>query len=454
MTQSLHTSGTQPILLDQTPEEVARILRSEGIRSFYFVTDIQTGEVRASHPILTHVAQAFADDSRDFDRHEGIFGQVSDHADLIHGAFIHRTVRGQGQGGTRFWGYQSFADFLKDGVRLSRGMTHKNALAGIWWGGGKGVISRPPEIDREDPVLRQKVFAEYGRFISSLRGCYVTAEDVGTTTDDMSAIFSETRFITCIPHTQGGSGNPSSMTALGVIRGMEAGLDFISGHNRSGQVPSHKNSPLQGKHIVVQGVGHVGEVIVSLALKSGARVTATDINVARLDQLRDLWHGQPVELICTRPGDLTPLDIPCDVLCPAATGGALNPLSIPQIQAPIVCGAANNQLEDPDRDGAMLSARHILYLPDFLVNRMGIVNCANEQYGYVDQDSGLARHLDYSWEYSVYQTSLRVLDRAQKTLTHPHQAAVQSAEELSMIKHPIWGHRGQEIIQGISDPDS
>ena len=102
----------------------------------------------------------------------------------------------------------------------------------------------------------------------------------------------------------------------------------------------------------------------------------------------------------------------------------------------------------------MLSARHILYLPDFLVNRMGIVNCANEQYGYVDQDSGLARHLDYSWEYSVYQTSLRVLDRAQKTLTHPHQAAVQSAEELSMIKHPIWGHRGQEIIQGISDPDS
>ena len=99
----------------------------------------------------------------------------------------------------------------------------------------------------------------------------------------------------------------------------------------------------------------------------------------------------------------------------------------------------------------MLSARGILYLPDFLVNRMGIVNCANEQYGYVDNDSGLTRHLDYSWEYSVYQTSLRVLHRAQQKSTHPHQAAVQTAEELSRVSHPIWGHRSQEIITNLSD---
>lgn len=438
-------------ILERTPEEVARALRAQKIKRFYIVTDPQSQTVRASHPILDEVAEALTADQRDFDGHEGIFGEVSAYEDLIHGAFVHRTVRGQGQGGTRFWGYQRFGDFITDGVRLSRGMTYKNALAGIWWGGGKGVISCPPTFDRSLTSSRHQVFQEYGRFISSLRGCYITAEDVGTTTDDMASIFSETRFITCIPRARGGSGNPSAMTALGVIRGMEAALDSLAGINRMGQEPTPRESPLQGKHVVVQGAGHVGEVIISLALKSGARVTATDINASRLNLLRDQWHGSPVELVCTRPGDLTPLDLPCDVLCPAATGGALNPETIPQIRAPIVCGAANNQLEDPERDGPALAERGVIYLPDFLVNRMGIVNCANEQYGYVDQDSVLARHLDYTWERSVYQTSLQVLARAHHEGVSTHQAAVQSAEELSQITHPIWGHRGQEIIGNLGE---
>ena len=161
-----------------------------------------------------------------------------------------------------------------------------------------------------------------------------------------------------------------------------------------------------------------------------------------------------MELLCTRPDDITPLDIPCDVLCPAATGGVLNPVTIPLIQAPIICGAANNQLEDPQRDSDLLAEHGILYMPDFLVNRMGIVNCANEQYGYIEGDSAFARHLDYTWEYSVYQTSLQVIERAAREGVSTHQAAVQSAEELSQVVHPIWGHRGQEIIESLSDPKS
>ena len=449
MAQSENTSvsASSFSLLQSTPEQAASYLRERGIKRFYIVSDPQTREVKVSHPELNQVARALSDDQRDYEGHEGIFGEVSALTDMIHGAFVHRTCRGQAQGGTRFWGYPSFLEFLNDGIRLSKGMTHKNALAGLWWGGGKGVMSRPANLDRNDIELRRQIFMEYGRFISSIQGCYITAEDVGTATEDMAAIFSETRFITCIPHEKGGSGNPSAMTALGVVRGMEAALDYVAGINREQSKPSFKDSPLQGKHVVVQGAGHVGEVIIDLALRSGARVTATDISALRLDRLRDRWHGQAVELICCKPDDDSPLALACDILCPAATGGALNPKTIPHIKAGIICGAANNQLEDPERDGQALAERKILYLPDFLVNRMGIVNCANEQYGYVANDPILAQHLGYQWEYSVYQTAQRVLRKSANS--HPHYAAVTLAEELSLVKHPIWGHRGQAIINTL-----
>ncbi|MAD60024.1 MAG: hypothetical protein CMH49_00740 [Myxococcales bacterium] len=436
-------------LLSLSPEALAKVLREQGIKRFYVMTDPNTGKIRVSHPQLKELAEALSADQRDFDQHEGIFCEVSTATDMIHGAFIHRTCRGQAQGGTRFWTYLTFRDFLNDGIRLSRGMTHKNALAGLWWGGGKGVMSRPQNLDLQDLDLRRKIFEEYGGFISSLKGCYITAEDVGTKTEDMAAIFSHNRFITCIPRKMGGSGNPSAMTALGVVRGMEAALDFQAGRDRRDQEPNFKQSPLQGKHVVVQGAGHVGEVIIDLVLKSGARVTATDINAHRLDKLRDQWHGQAVELVCTAPNDMSPLAIDCDILCPAATGGALNPETIPTIKASIVCGAANNQLEDPQRDGQTLNERGILYLPDFLVNRMGIVNCANEQYGYVEQDPILNQHLSFSWEYSVYQTAQRVLTRASSGES-PHQSAVSLAEDLSQELHPIWGHRGQAIIASLT----
>ena len=442
-------------LLDLPPHQLAELLRAEGVKRFCF-TSVE-GVTHASHPLLTPIAERLNADQVDFDGHEGLFFEVSALEDVIHGAFIHRTCRGQGQGGTRFWSYERFGDMLNDGVRLSKGMTHKNALAGIWWGGGKGVISRPKTGDLKDPARREALFNEYGRFISSLRGCYITAEDVGTNTTDMANIADKTRFITCIPKTRGGSGNPSSATAMGVVRGLEAAFAYQAGE-RAGQ-GAPREGLLKDKHVVVQGAGHVGEVIITLLLEAGARVTATDINPERTSALEEHLQARfgstRVRVLCTTPGDLSPLSWACDALCPAAMGAILTPETISTLQTSIVCGAANNQLQDPERDGAHLAERGVLYLPDFLVNRMGIVNCADEQYGYVGDeplhDEHFARHLGYEWPQSVYQTALRVLERAEQVGVHPHEAAVALAEELSRTPHPIWGHRGQAIIRSLGE---
>ncbi len=449
-------------LLALSPAALAARLRAEGVRRFCFTADPATGEVRSSHELLRPIADALAADRVDFEGHEGLFFEVSALDDVLHGAFVHRTCRGQAQGGTRFWGYERFGQMLNDGVRLSKGMTHKNALAGLWWGGGKGVISRPASGDVVDPARRAALFEEYGRFISSLRGCYITAEDVGTHTADMASIADETRFITCIPKARGGSGNPSSATALGVVRGLEAAFAYAEGAREGapeGAPEGNSSAPrgdLRGKTVVVQGAGNVGEVIITLLLERGARVRATDISAERLSALAARLaptYGDALELTCTAPGDLSPLAWPCDALCPAAMGAVLTPATIAALQTHIVCGAANNQLQDPARDGAALAARGVTYLPDFLVNRMGIVNCANEQYGYVGADPSadpyFARHLGREWAQSVYQTSLRVLARAEEQGTHPHAAAVALADELSRAPHPVWGHRGQQIISAL-----
>lgn len=442
-------------LLALSPAALAAALRAEGVRRFCFTAEPATGAVRPSHLLLRPIADALAADRVDFEGHEGLFFEVSALDDVLHGAFVHRTCRGQAQGGTRFWGYERFGQMLNDGVRLSKGMTHKNALAGLWWGGGKGVISRPASGDVADPARRAALFEEYGRFISSLRGCYITAEDVGTHTADMASIANETRFITCIPKARGGSGNPSGATALGVVRGLEAAFAYAEGAREGDADPARGD--LRGKVVVVQGAGNVGEVIISLLLERGARVRATDISAARLDALAARLtprYGDALELTCAAPGDLSPLAWPCDALCPAAMGAVLNPTTIPALRTRVVCGAANNQLQDPARDGAALAARGVTYLPDFLVNRMGIVNCANEQYGYVGadpaDDPSFARHLGRGWAQSVYQTSLRVLARATETGAHPHAAAVALADELSRAPHPIWGHRGQQIISALA----
>jgi len=425
-------------LLKLTPAEFIRFLKEEKISRFYFVYDQNTRKVRASHPVLQEIAQFIENDKRDFEEHEGIFVHLSSEYDTLLGAFVHRTNRGQAAGGVRYWDYDNMEDYLRDGMRLAKGMTHKNALAGLWWGGGKGVMAHNPDVDKNDSTAREFLYKEYGKFMTSLKGCYVTAEDVGTSVEDMANIFSSTRFTTCIPHSVGGSGNPSIPTARGVIAGMEAAMDYLNGET------------LEGKTIAIQGLGHVAlPMIEFLFEKNVEKIIACDIFPEAVENARSEFEGKNFEARLVDKNDNSILFEECDILAPCATGALLNSKTIPSIRAKIICGAANNQLENPVADDKRLFDRNIIYVPDFLTNRMGIVNCADEQAGFVNNDPIIERHLSKDWEYSIHQTALRVLEKSKSTNTPPGEVAIELADKLSGELNPIYGHRSQLIIDSL-----
>jgi len=413
-------------------------LKREKIYRFYFVYDKENRRVKASHTGLNEIAQFIENDKRDFEEHEGVFIQLSLEYDVLHGAFIHRTNRGQAAGGVRYWSYDNIENYLQDGMRLAKGMTHKNALAGLWWGGGKGVMAHNPNLDKNDPSVRKCLYKEYGEFITSIRGCYVTAEDVGTSVEDMGNIFTNTRFTTCIPHSVGGSGNPSIPTARGVIAGMEAAMNYLHGEN------------LEGKTIAVQGLGHVAIPMINLLFEKNVRkIIACDIFHEAVKRAKSEFEGKKFEARLVDSNDNSILYEECDILAPSATGAILNKNTIPSIKAKIICGAANNQLEDPISDDTRLFEKAIVYVPDFLTNRMGIVNCADEQAGYVKDDPIIERHLSQDWEYSIYQTTIKVLEKSIVENTPPGKVAISIADKLSREKNPIYGHRSQLIINSL-----
>ncbi|MCG8605232.1 hypothetical protein MJD09_09565, partial [bacterium] len=171
-------------LLQLHPQDFVNFLKSKGVSRFYFVLD-ESGRVQTSHALLQPIAEFIESDRRDFLAHEGSFFQISRKYETLQGAFVHRTNRGQGAGGVRYWQYDTVEAYIRDGLRLSKGMTRKNALAGLWWGGGKGVMAHNPAVDKQDPEIRSSLYREYGELMTSIRGCYVTAEDVGTNVNDM-----------------------------------------------------------------------------------------------------------------------------------------------------------------------------------------------------------------------------------------------------------------------------
>jgi len=425
-------------LLQITPQEFIAFLKNENITRFYFVYDAKNKIVRSSHKQLQQIAEFIQSDKRDFMTHEGIFIQVSRKYDILQGAFIHRTKRGQAAGGVRYWNYNTVEDYLRDGLRLAVGMTMKNALAGLWWGGGKGVMAHNPTVDKNNPIIRASIYQEFGELMTSIHGCYVTAEDVGTDVTDMVNVFAKTRFTTCIPLRLGGSGNPSVPTARGIISGMEAALEFL------------EMGTLAGKTIAVQGMGHVASPLIKyLFEKEVKKVIACEINPYIVKEVREIVTGCNLEAKIVSLDDLSIFQSECDIFAPCATGAILNPITIPMIKAKIICGAANNQLEDSRRDDKMLYERGIVYVPDFLTNRMGIVNCANEQYGYVRNDPFIEQHLTKEWEYSIYQIALKVLKESRNTHTPPGEVALRLANELSLQNHPIFGHRGQSVVDSL-----
>jgi glutamate dehydrogenase/leucine dehydrogenase len=423
--------------LGASPTDVAEELRRRGGRA-WIVRDPVRKALSASHAELCELIDFLDRDQRDEHDHEGMFFEIGRETGALHTAFVHWTDRGQGAGGVRHWPYETFEALVRDGLRLSLGMCRKNALAGLWWGGAKGVIARQDSDRYRDADYRRVLYREYGDFISSLRGCYVTAEDAGTTPSDMAEVFTRTRHTTCIPAAVGGSGNPSAPTAKGVVAAMEGALDFLG------------QGTLSGKTVAMQGAGNVsGFMIGELLARGVARVVASEISPERARSVREMYPDPRVEIREVEPGDLGIFSEKCDVFAPNALGGSLNPESIDRLEAKIVCGAANNQLLDDQRDDKALAERGITYVPDYLCNRMGIVSCANEQYGTVPADPAIERHFGRDWENSLFVITQRVLGRARDEGVTTATAANGLADELARVPHPIWPNRARQIMQGL-----
>ena len=415
-------------------------LNAKGIQRCWWVFDHETGKVICSHSELAAITEHITSGMPDYDHHEGIFLQVGPETGTLQGVFVHHTNRGQAAGGTRFWFYDSVADFLFDGVRLSKGMAYKNALAGLWWGGGKAVIAVPTDRDHNDPEFRCRLFSEYAEFVSDLNGCYITAEDVGTRPEDMDVISIGTRYTTCIPAEKGGSGNPSRLTAIGTARGMEGALAALG------------MGSMAGKSVAIQGSGHVAQFLVEelIRLEAG-RIDVYDIFEAPVEKTRSMFGDQEnVHFHLIEKGDMAPLLADVDIVSPNATGGILNDVTIPEIKAPIVCGAANNQLKEEARHARMLHDAGITYVPDFLANRMGIVNCANEQYGRMTDDPAIERHIGYEWENAVYVRTKQIVEQSRSVGRTTYEMALDQARSMMEQPHPIWGNRSREIVRAIT----
>jgi glutamate dehydrogenase/leucine dehydrogenase len=422
----------------KSPVEIlSEALTSKNLRRAYVITNPITHGVEASDPMLQPLADAVARDS-DYRGHQGCFFEIGKESGHLLSAHIHRTLRGQAAGGVRYWSYSTVGDFVRDGLRLSLGMGQKCALAGLWWGGGKGVIARRRDRDHRDKNVRDVVYRDFGRFVSGLRGCYITAEDVGTTPEDMAAVFSTTRYTTCITPDMGGSGNPSILTATGVVVAMEAALEHLG------------LGTIEGKTVAVQGLGNVSLCMIGDLLERGVKqIIGVDIDPVNTERIRSRFPSAPLHARTIEPDDPFVFSARSDILAPNAVGAALNARTIPVIEAPIVCGAANNQLEDPGRDARALHERGILFVPDFLANRMGIVNCSNEQYGAFDGDPAIYAHLGRDMPSGIFRRCMDVFKRSAGSGRTPAEEAESLAEELSRQPHPIWGNRGQQIIDSL-----
>jgi glutamate dehydrogenase/leucine dehydrogenase len=270
---------------------------------------------------------------------------------------IHSTALGPALGGVRFHPFATEEEALADVLRLARGMTYKSAAAGLDLGGGKAVLLGDPARDRSEPLLRA-----FGRFVDSLGGRYLTAEDVGSTTGDMDLIARETRFVTGRAATSGGGGDPSVMTAHGVRQGVLAVARHLWG-----------SPDLSGRHVAVQGVGKVGWLLCELLHADGARLTVADTDPARAARAAR-------ELGAAVADPDRAHAVACDIFAPCALGAVVNDTTLPELACAAVCGAANNVLDRPDHD-ARLAGAGILYAPDYVVNAGGVINIADELSG-------------------------------------------------------------------------
>jgi leucine dehydrogenase len=320
---------------------------------------------------------------------------------------VHDSRLGPALGGCRFIEYASDDEAIIDALRLARGMTYKAALAGLAHGGGKSVIIRPKQ--RFDRVA---LFRAFGRFIEDLRGHYITAEDSGTGLEDMEIIRTQTKHVTGIDPSHGGSGDPSPFTALGVRRGIEACVKFKLGKD-----------DIKGVHVAVQGVGHVGYHLCRELHACGAKLTVADVDKLKSERAQREFGAAIVGL-----DDIAKVD--CDVFAPCALGAGLNDDTVPHLRAKIVAGAANNQLAEP-RHGDDLHARGILYAPDYAINAGGLVNVAQEVRGY---DAKAARERTLK----IYDTIYEICERSKRLAAPTYKVAdILVEEKLAAATRPV-----------------
>ena len=313
------------------------------------------------------MAAGFGDVLFRFDKETGLVAFIA----------IHDTTLGPALGGCRMVVYDSPELAVYDAMRLATGMTYKNALAGINYGGGKSVIMRPPQIKD-----RSAYFETFGKLIKDLNGRYITAVDSGTSPVDMDHVARETEFVTCTSAT----GNPSAFTAFGVRRGIEAAVDFRL-----------DRSDLEGLTVAIQGAGHVGYALAKELFNLGAKITISDIDQSALIRCQDEFNANVVT-----PEKILFQEV--DVLAPCALGGVINDRTVDKVQAPIIAGSANNVLAD---DGASLALvnRNILYAPDFVINAGGVIQAAYKYEQKSDEDINLRIDLIHDQLLEIFEQS-------------------------------------------------
>lgn len=311
---------------------------------------------------------------------------------------IHNTSLGPALGGTRMWNYKNEDEALVDVLRLSKGMTYKAAASGLNLGGGKAVIIGDPKTQKSEGLFRA-----FGQFVNSLNGKYITAEDVGTSVQDMEHIYMETPWVTGIPKDFGGSGDPSPYTAHGVLMGIKASAKEKFG-----------TDALKGMHIAVQGLGNVGSNLVKYLVEEGAVITVADIDMSRTKNVADKFGAKAVS-----SDDI--LFTECDILAPCALGAIVNDQSITKFRTKVIAGGANNVLAEA-RHGDQLKELGILYAPDYVINAGGLMNVFVELEGYSPERA-------FEKTKRVYDNILKVYEIAKRDGIGTHTAADRLAEE-------------------------
>ncbi|SMF23493.1 leucine dehydrogenase [Tistlia consotensis] len=341
----------------------------------------------------------------EFDNHERVVFVRDAESGLKAIVAVHDTSLGPALGGCRFWTYASDDEALTDVLRLSRGMTYKSALAGLPLGGGKSVVIGDARALRAEPARAEALFRALGRAVEQLGGLYTAAEDVGTSVADLELVGRETRHVAGV--ARGQVGDPSPYTAYGVFRGLQAAVRHKLGR-----------SDLEGLRVAVQGLGHVGQGLCEHLAEAGAKLIVADLDGERVAALVERFGAEAGD-----PAAILAAD--CDVVAPCALGAVLNDDSIAALRAPVVAGAANNQLAEP-RHGELLRRKGVLYAPDYLVNAGGIIVIAYEagRRGPRFERAQAMAHID-----RIHDTALEIFARAEREGIATSLAADRLAEE-------------------------